>query len=162
MLGCFFACFSALLFFASVFKNQRTLNPRIHIFLYYRGRSISYTETWKFSCLLEYFIYRYSLHTLLYIKVVLTKSTGHRTWGECIEIPEVFYRRAGLPHAVEVEGTGLPSHQSKNGTKLLYLYMVESGLRFRSIFGRIRIQQITILKTGSGPFWRSPRISSTI
>jgi len=36
------------------------------------------------------------------------------------------------------------------------------GLRIRSIFGRIWIQQITILKTGSGSYWRLPRINSNI
>ena len=34
-----------------------------------------------------------------------------------------------------------------------------SGLRIRSIFGRIRIQQIRILKTGSGSYWHLPRIN---
>ena len=36
------------------------------------------------------------------------------------------------------------------------------GLRIWSIFGRIRIQQIRILKTGSGSYWHFSRINSDI
>ena len=36
------------------------------------------------------------------------------------------------------------------------------GLRIWSIFGRIRIQQIRILRNGSGSYWHLPRINSNI
>ena len=45
-------------------------------------------------------------------------------------------------------------------------YLIDTGLRIRSIFGqiRIRIQQIRIFKTGSGSgsYWHLPRINSKI
>ena len=37
-----------------------------------------------------------------------------------------------------------------------------TGLRIRPIFRRFRIQQIRMLKTGSGSFWHLPRINSNI
>ena len=51
---------------------------------------------------------------------------------------------------------------------ILFFYMkplsrlsrLKSGLGIRSIFGRIRIQQIRILNTGSGSYLYSPRINS--
>ena len=44
----------------------------------------------------------------------------------------------------------------------IILNQVQLGLRIRSIFGWIQIQQIRILQTGSGSYCHLPRINSNI